>query len=335
MEQTLYYNGHILTMETPQTAEAMLVGDGIIRGLGSLEAMRAKAEKSVTPVDLKGKTLLPAFLDPHSHFAAFSTSLSLAQLSACDSFESIAQTLRAFRDENHLEPGAWIFGFGYDHNILAERAHPDRGVLDRALPGHPVMLSNVSGHMGVLNSEALRQAGIGPDTPDPEGGRIGRDGAGLPTGYLEETAFINLSLPMPQPDAEQLARDFQKAQNIYLSHGIATAQEGLVRQSQFALIDSFAAQGALRLDLVGYVDLNGNEAIYLEHPDYHRYNRRFRLGGYKIFLDGSPQGKTAWLTRPYEGESSYRGEPVYTDEQLLALAETACAQKVQLLAHCN
>ncbi|MEG1849264.1 MAG: amidohydrolase, partial [Oscillospiraceae bacterium] len=82
MEQTLYYNGHILTMETPQTAEAMLVGDGIIRGLGSLEAMRAKAEKSVTPVDLKGKTLLPAFLDPHSHFAAFSTSLSLAQLSA-------------------------------------------------------------------------------------------------------------------------------------------------------------------------------------------------------------------------------------------------------------
>ena len=87
-----------------------------------------------------------------------------------------------------MPEGSWLVGFGYDHNQLEEHRHPTRELLDQIAPDIPVLVSHASGHMGAANSRALEQAGITQNTPDPDGGKIGRDENGDPNGYLEENA---------------------------------------------------------------------------------------------------------------------------------------------------
>ena len=230
--KTLYYGGDILTMEQPLYAEAILVEDGIIRALGKKEDLAAIAGADTVRFHLNGHTLLPAFLDPHSHITSFSNTLSLAHLDGVQSFDELGSRLLSFQKERKIPDGAWITAFGYDNNFLTEGRHPDKSVLDHILPDHPVLVTHASGHMGVLNSAALAALGIDSNTPDPEGGLIGRvPGTREPNGYLEETAFTLLASKLPQPSMEQLCSLMESAQNIYLSHGITTAQDGLTKQA--------------------------------------------------------------------------------------------------------
>lgn len=335
VQQRIYYNGDILTMESPKRAEAVLTGGGVIRAVGPLDQVKARADGPVELFDLKGRALMPSFIDAHSHLVSFAETLGLSQLSTADSFDAVAAALAEFRRLNPLPEGRWIMGFGYDHNLLAERRHPDRRLLDAAVPDRPALISNASGHMGVVNSAALEALGVTADTPDPDGGKIGRDPSGQPNGYLEESAFLGLLGRLPQTSAADMENNLSRAQDIYLSHGITTAQEGLVRRGSFSLLEDQARSGRLKLDVVGYADLAGSASLFPENERYHRYRGRLRLGGYKIFLDGSPQGRTAWLTKPYEGERDYRGYPSLSDDALDGLVARACDQGVQLLAHCN
>ena len=200
MKQTIYYGGDILTMEEPITVEAILVKDGIIAQAGSLRDILAQKEEETVLEHLHGKTLLPAFLDPHSHITALASTMGLAPLDGADSFDDIVSRLEDFRKKQTISSGQWLTGFGYDHNFLKEKAHPTKEVLDRAFPDTPVLITHASGHMGVVNSAALAALGVTSRTPDPEGGKIGRmDGTMEPNGYLEETAFTALSSKLPQP----------------------------------------------------------------------------------------------------------------------------------------
>ena len=325
----LYFGGTILTMEPGPAPGAVLTDGGRIVAVGDPEALRPRAEKCV---DLAGGTLLPAFLDPHSHITAVASTLNLAQLGADTSFDQLCGTLQAFRDGRRLPAGAWVVGSGYDHNILAEGCHPTRQVLDGALPHNPCIIAHASGHMAVANSAALRAMGITADTPDPEGGKIGREADGkTPSGYLEESAFIRLAAgAIPQPGPEQALGALLAAQDLYLSQGYILAQDGMTGQSQFDLLKA-GGEAGLTLDVVGYADMKAAPALADEPPV-----GGFSMGGYKIFLDGSPQGRTAWMLAPYRGEDpDYCGYPVYTDGEVTAFIRKAVGEKRQLLCHCN
>ena len=177
MEQTLFYDGTILTMEDGPAPQAVLTGGGVIRAVGTLAELEALAPDARRR-DLKGRTLMPAFLDPHSHLTALASTLDLCPLGSASSFADMARLLLAFQKERHMAPDQWLIGFGYDHNVLSERAQPDRHALDDAFPETPVLVSNASGHMGAVNSAALKLLNITADTPDPEGGKIGREADG-------------------------------------------------------------------------------------------------------------------------------------------------------------
>ena len=337
MGSCLYTNGTILTMENNQAAEAVLTESGRIRRVGSLDELRLEAPPDTKEVDLEHRVMLPAFLDPHSHITAYANTLSLVQLGGAAGFDEIHDRIREFREEKRLKSGDWILGFGYDHNTLREQDHPTRWLLDRAAPDNPVVIAHASGHMGVLNTAALQALGITADTPDPEGGVIGREEGGTPSGYLEETAFTGATSGVPQPTLEQLGRQIDAAQRVYLSHGITTVQDGLTKYPEWAMLSSMAEAGRLITDVVAYAEMKDCRALLAEHPDYARgYRSRLRIGGYKIFLDGSPQGRTAWMTDPYEnGKEGYRGYPIYTDEQVENFVRDALRENRQLLAHCN
>lgn len=334
MRQVIYYGGSILTMEDVPAPEALLSVGGGIAALGDRAALEVQAPDAER-VDLEGRALLPAFLDSHSHITALASTLELCQLGTADSFASIGETLRDFAAEHPPELGAWITGFGYDHNVLKERAHPTRQVLDRFFPDTPVLITHASGHMGVLNSAALRACGITADTPDPAGGKIGREEDGrTPNGYLEENAFRAAAAKSPMDRNRRGADLLRRAEEVYFSHGITVIQDGVTGQGEYQMLAGAAGAGALTADVVGYVDMEKAPEL-VKSPYWGRASNGLRLGGYKIFLDGSPQGRTAWMLEPYQGGGTYRGYPIYDDETVTGFVRRALEEGVQLLAHCN
>ena len=333
--KTLYFGGAVLPMDRPGKAQALVVEDGKILAVGALEEVEPLAQ-GARRVDLEGRALLPAFVDGHSHITALAQTLGLCQLSGCGSLEEMGRRMKAFRERWAIPAGEWVIGFGYDQNDLREGRHPTKGELDAALPDCPAMVTHASGHMGVVNSLGLQRLGVTADTPDPEGGRIGRLEDGSPSGYLEEAAFTTMGSRIPR-DPEAGLKNLERAQQVYFSQGIATIHEGLARQPEWDLLSSAAAKGLLRGDVAAYVDIQDSAALLAEHQDHlGQYRSRLKIAGYKLFLDGSPQGRTAWVEQPYRGgEPGYRGYPVHQDGQVLAFLEQAQREGVQIAVHCN
>ena len=329
--KTLFYGGKILTMEEPLYEEAVLTENGKILKTGPEAELRALAG-DCEEVNLRGAVLLPGFIDPHSHFIQTAMSQMQVSLDGADSAEEMGKRIRAFIAENRMEPGVLVNARDYDQNLLPGYQNPTLPELDRMAPRNPLIIHHTSGHMGLMNSAALEKMGITADTPSPEGGLIEKKDGHL-TGYLEENAFINCLRSMPMPSAEELMQAVVKAQDKYASYGITTLQDGMVSKEMLPLFR--AIQKLLKLDVVLYTDEPAYEqAVKLfgtEPSDSH-----IKVGGMKIFLDGSPQGRTAWMRQPYEGaEDGYCGYPTMTDEAVTAAMEKAGDRHTQIIAHCN
>lgn len=336
----LFYGGDILTMKNEEEApEAVLVTDGKIAYVGTRKEAEKLAGAEAERVDLQGKTLMPSFIDPHSHIAMYSQFSSFADLSECEDFEEIIAVLKKYMEEHPVGEDGAVMARGYDHNFLKEEAHPTAEVLDRISDKIPICLFHTSGHMAVVNTPLLAAAGITKETKEPKSGRIGRYEDGTPNGYLEELevmtpVLMNVFSRMKMNPVKQMA----EVQNIYLKYGITTAQDGGATRESVEGFLQMAANGIFKIDVIAYVisDEKGIEGLLREHPEATgRYTNRFQIGGGKIILDGSPQGKTAWLTSPYEGEETYCGYPTHSDEAVEGAVKAAITGNYQLLAHCN
>lgn len=336
--KTFYINGTILAMEEKNLyAEAVCVENGRITAVGSREEILSFRTEEDEIVDLKGAVMLPGFIDGHSHFVGAANSMTQCELSGCKDFADIVNTMKAFKEKRHISEDAWIVGCNYDHNFLAEERHPDRYVLDKISPTNPVLLIHASSHMGVTNSKGLELQGIDEHTEDRPDGKYGRiPGTRTPDGYMEEKAFLEFQAGLPMTSVEELMKLMGEAQNLYASYGITTVQDGMVGRPLFQLLKAASKMGILKLDIVGYLDIMTAADLIEEEPEYAgTYQDHLKIGGYKIFLDGSPQGKTAWMLEPYEGEGEYRGYPIHSDEKLQEYIALALDKKQQLLAHCN
>ena len=329
METTLYFGGPIVTLEEPRYAQALVERGGRIAYVGDREEAERLAGPGARRVDLEGRALLPAFVDPHSHLLACAYARLQVPLGECAGWGEIADRLSRHVQERDIPPGAWVKGTGYDQNALAEGAAPDRFCLDRACPHNPVVIQHASGHAGVFNTLALERLGVLNGDCGLE-----RDGQGELTGRGEENPFLDLLGRIPMDGLEDVLRAFQGAQEEYASHGITTAQEGLLQPVMAPVYQEILRRGLL------YLDVNA----YVPPADYDRLRGQFAQGvsaspgtfqvaGMKIFLDGSPQGGTAWVREPYAGGGC--GTSTMTDGQVLSAFRQALDRDAQLLAHCN
>lgn len=334
----LFYGGDIITMEDKNSkgadAEALLIEDGKILALGARSDLKAQLSDSDEEIDLQGRTLIPSFIDPHSHFIQFANMLKVIPLAGVKSIAEIKEKLIAYKKEKNLKDGDFLMGYGYDQNNLEEKRHPNKNDLDEISVTNPIIVAHISFHMGSLNSRGLEYFKYFKDTPDPEGGTIEKGADGEPTGYVEETAFM-LVPGLKVKELSDLDDYFVQAQNIYAGYGITTVQEGLATKTEMDWYKKFAKEGKIKLDCIAYVDIANFPEELQQHRDYLEYHNRFKIGGYKIFLDGSPQGKTAWMSRPYENSGDYVGYPVYTNEQVAEYARQSVDEGVQFLAHAN
>ncbi|WP_233131788.1 amidohydrolase [Robiginitalea sediminis] len=348
-QATMYYNGDIITMEgdSPQYAEALVVRDGRIEFVGNASEGMEVAGKGHKMVNLEGKTLLPGFIDGHAHFANFSLQAIGAQLlpppdAGAKDIPTLIQILKDWNTEENRALTGWVFGSGFDDSVLEEKRFPTRHDLDQVSTEDPIMIVHISGHFVSVNSKGLEKLGITADTPDPEGGIIRREADGkTPNGVLEELAAIPQMLKALLPVSEAAAdRFFDAGQEMALSFGYTTAQEGRAMQNH-ELLAAKAEAGAIKLDVVSYIDYMLVDQ-YMGTPWNSRdYTNHYRIGGMKVTLDGSPQGRTAWRTQPYhlppDGQGpDYAGYPVIpSDSTVQAILEKGFKNNWQTLIHAN
>lgn len=334
----LYFGGDIITMRNhDDNPQALVTENGKIIYVGDLKEAEALYKKDIEKVNLNGKTLMPSFIDPHSHFLQVAQSALMCDLSEVKNFNELIETLKKYMEENNIDEKGIIFGTGYDHNFLEEEKHPDKTILDKVSNKVPIYISHVSGHMGVANSALLKLANITDDTPDPEGGKFGRNQDGSVNGYIEETPALMkvLMVTMPRMNMDML-KQVKAAEEIYLKHGITTVQDGAAMEKNLEGLVKLALGNILSIDVVAYILADEYKKTVEKFPDYvNKYKGRVKIGGAKIILDGSPQGKSAWLSKPYEGEKEYLGYPTHDDLYVESAVSSAVKDGYQILAHCN
>lgn len=179
----VYTGGTVLTMESdcPRT-DALAVQEGKIVAVGGADCTRVKAANTRV-VDLKGKTLMPAFVDPHSHLIFTARKLATVAMESppianIRSIKDIQDELARSSDRREGDNKRWIIGWGYDHAGLAEGRHPNRHDLDQVSTTQPIFLYHYSAHQAVVNTRALELLHIDASTPDPQAGVIAREADG-------------------------------------------------------------------------------------------------------------------------------------------------------------
>ncbi|MDO5403815.1 MAG: amidohydrolase family protein, partial [Eubacteriales bacterium] len=338
MKDKIFYNGNIITMTGENdTVEAVLIRNGKIEKTGSLSDVKGCSSQAEL-VNLDGKTLMPSFVDGHSHFASIGKmEKTTVDLMDCKNFDEIVERIKAFIKKYNIPEGKVVSGRGYDHNELEEKTSPTKEILDMASSKHPIIVSHVSGHIGCVNTLALKLKGITRETQYKEGGVICHDEQGEVTGVLEEGAFFDMRALAEKPSKEEEKELILAGQEVYAKYGITTVQNGGAYAADTKLLTELAQEDKYKLDVVSYMMFAVTSKEEMEkYKEYQgKYVNHFKIGGYKLFMDGSPQCKTAWLSRPYEGEKEYCGYPILTDEQALSYIQRAIDENQQLLVHCN
>lgn len=339
--QVVYKNGNVLTANKDvQVVQSVAVKDRKVVAAGSDKELSKYIGKDTQVIDLSGKTMIPGFYDAHSHFLMtginlkFEADLNSPPIGAINSIDEIINLLK--KKQAELGTEAWLTGFGYDDTLFADKRHPTREDLDKVSSTQPVFVTHISGHMSVANTAALKLAGITAATANPEGGVIGKDGKGEPTGYLAETAAQLVSKFKPALTAAQQQEGLAAAAKMYASKGVTTANDGATGPAGVEAMEKAAQSGRLPIRVVawpmGLGALAGSKAIALT-------SGKVKVGGIKDFHDGSIQGYTGYLSHPYhtphDGDADYAGYPRSSREALVARVTDAQKAGVQMFIHAN
>lgn len=347
MERTAYINGTIYTVnETFGMAEAFMVEEGSFAAVGTTEEIRRLIGESSEPWqirDLEGKTVLPGFNDSHIHLLNYAYSLTKIDLNNLSSIEEMIAAGRRFIEEKKIPEGEWVLGRGWNQVFLKAKRPPKREELDRISENHPICLTRVCEHMVVVNTQALRAAGIDESTPDPEGGEIEKDENGRLTGMLKETARYLIYRIIPSKSLTEIKDMLESAIETASGYGITSVQtddfETFSDKDWKKVIRAYEelnAEGRLKLRVYEQCLLPCIDRLreFLEEGYYTgKGSDKWKIGPLKLLTDGSLGGRTAFLSTPYEDDPKQRGIAVFTEMELEELIVTAHIHGMQILCH--
>lgn len=346
----LYHGGSILTMagDEPAYVEALAVRDGRIAFAGAKDQALAMRGESTRVIDLQGKALLPGFIDGHGHYINSLLVANQAKLYPPPSgpgkdVPSIIAELKRYAAERKVPKGELIMGYGYDDSVMPDGRLLNRDDLDAAFPDNPVRVDHVSMHGAVMNSLALKKYGISAETETPPGGVIVRKpGTEEPWGLIMETAFLPVFEQSEPMTAQQEIEWTRAGQMLYAEAGMTTAHEGATHLGQLQTIKRATDAGANIIDVVAYPFITDLDKVLAEFPvsEWGGYDNRFKIGGVKITLDGSPQGRTAFFTTPYlqggpAGEKDWTGEPTFPQDLANKAMKQVYDLNVPVIVHTN
>lgn len=345
----VFVGEHIVTMDPGNSgATGVAVRGDTIVAVADREAVMAMAGDDTRVVELGDRALVPGFIDSHGH-AAFSARLidfvnvSSPPVGTAETIDDIAELLGEHVAATDPQAGEWVVGYGYDDSLLAERRHPVRDDLDKVSAEIPIYLLHVSGHLAVANSAALDAAGIDADSEDPPGGVIRRrPGSREPNGVLEETAASGILFErlaaIPHERFQGMLREMA---DRYAAYGITTVQDGYAMPDDIRAFRDAAAREPFVVDIAAYRGVNTISEEELESFRHDEdYQGGFRVAGVKFSVDGSPQGRTAWMTEPYtegpEGaDADYTAYPTVDPEDFKRALAPFIEKGIPVLVHAN
>ncbi len=321
---TVLLNGRIFCGLAEGFVEALAVRDGTVLAAGSAEEISSLRGAGTRVIDLAGRVAIPGLNDAHMHLLPLGVSMNEINLRPEEGVRSIDEVLRRVATVARTKkPGEWVLGRGYDHNELAEGRHPTAAELDQVAPDNPVYIKRTCGHVGVVNSQAMRKAGIGHNTPSPDGGLIERRDNKL-TGLLAESAMRLIVEAMPKPSHAELTTAIEQAGHYMLSQGFTSVMDaGVGMLAGMAEIEAYEEMArSNRLPVRTWVCIYGNADGIGDaaHAAGYRFGREvglLRYGAMKVFGDGSAGGLTAAMSQPYRvGDPDNRGIFIYSDTDM-------------------
>lgn len=341
------YLGNIRTMNAAQpTAEAVAVSGSLITTVGTRKEVLASRGVSTRVVELGERVMLPGFIDAHGHLTGLSSYLDYANLAPPPAgpvrrITELQATLRRRIATEKIPEGQWVVGVGYDDALLEERRHPTRDDLDAVSTTHPVVVVHASGHLSAGNSKVLEMLGINAATIDPSGGVYRRrEGTREPNGVFEELAHYAVLARVPRASPEQSIDRLGRTLQYLASHGLTTVQEGAANPESLRILETAATRQLLNLDVVAYRFWPVVGTPVPIESSMAQYENRLRVDGIKMMLDGSPQGKTAFLSAPYRvpppgRDAGYRGYPTLPEPVVKKAIKELLSRGLPVLAHAN
>lgn len=342
MTRYLFTNGTVITMEREgDRHEACAVIDGVITGVGASAEMKKLLASEYTEIDMHGGALLPGFTDCHIHMVLstfFTMNLDLAKITSIKELISIIRG-RA----KQVEPGKWLLGMRFREDDYAEARMPTLSELDEATPENPLVLLRYDGHSALVNSLALKAAGVAPDTPDPEGGVIGKREGKL-TGVLKELAMQPVISAMPIPDMEEFRQGCMDFVQRLLSYGVvcvhnimqtgADGPSGDLGPFEIPIFKLFEPEIPIRsYPLIAAPDAIEAVKVITEQFGGEKKGGRIHGGALKIFADGTFGSRTAYFTEDYHDQPGERGMLVNSLESLKQLVFSAQDEGIQVAVH--
>jgi hypothetical protein len=337
--KTIFINGSAITIDgQDRICEAVAVAGNKILCVGSTSEALKFRSSNTDIIDLKGRSLIPGFVDAHCHAATYGIAQLQLPCSPRD-VSSIEELLKSISQRASITPpGEWILGRGYNHLSMREKRHPMRWELDSAAPGHKVFLVRTCGHLAVANSRVLEAFNIGPETPDPEGGKIEKDAQGRPTGLLYEQAAMKIRM-QTQPSPAELETALKKMSADFLRLGITSLHDASgVNPDEIRVFQKGVSEGWIRVRLYLMVRSAGSVCqlgdAFLQTGLVTGFgNERIRLGPYKIMIDGAGSSGSAAMKNPYPGDPENYGILNVSEKELNERIEYAHRVGYQIALH--
>ena len=323
------YNGRFYTLDTINSiASGININKDHIGELSFEQDHHLVRRSQGTSIDLKGKVVFPGLTDAHIHLEHFALALQKVD---CE-VDTIDECIRGVAERSkRTSPGNWILGHGWNQNSW-QGGFGNAGDLDAVAPAQPVYLTAKSLHAGWANSAALILAGIGPDTPDPPDGQIGKDLYGNPNGILYESAMRLLEEVIPESTSDEVKTAIENAQQKLWGLGL-TGVHDFDRRRCFVALQKLHSDRRLKLRVLKSIPLELlDEVIALGlrsgfGDDY------LRIGGVKVFADGALGPHTAAMLKPYEGEAENLGMLFLDNEEFFEIGCKAVGNSISLAVH--
>jgi hypothetical protein len=276
-----------------------------------------------TIVDGRGKTLLPGLIDAHGHVLGLGFSALQLDLVGTSSLDDLKARLKAYAAAH---PDArWIQGRGWNQELWPDKRFPTAADLDSVVSDRPVVLERVDGHAIVVNSAAMKAAGVTALTAAPAGGRI-------ENGLFVDNAIALIAKAIPPATPSESDQALAKAQDILLSYGVTGVGSMSTSLDDWNAMRRSGESGRLNVRLMVYADELKLLSV-VPQPTPWLYSDRLRMVGIKFYADGALGSRGAWLKQPYADKPDTRGLQFHSDAEMLQLADTAASHGFQIATH--
>jgi predicted amidohydrolase YtcJ len=331
-KEQVFVNGKVFTGRSEEEfVSAFRVANGKITWIGDTSEAESK-----DAIDLEGKTVLPGFIDVHTHPTYVAMIVNSVPCTV-PTINNIPEMIGALKKHPNFGKGPkdWIEGFGYDESKLAEHRTPTTEDLDKVSSTQPVYVLRSDCHSGICNSRALQIAGITKHTPDPQGGHFGRTASGEPNGVLQEHAANDIVMRAKSvQDSKAKARCIATTGAHYNARGIVaiTDMMAFTRPYDDLQIYRSAEKQGLRQQAPLYFTWAELEKNPIPDLSDKQRKGRTKFAGIKLFADGSVSGRTAWVSEPYRNSDEH-GFPTLPKKEMESAYQWAKRNKVQVSVH--